>query len=900
MRAKNQLLFLFYLIRIGEFCVGNLSTNRGLASTTKLVLLRPTTTDSADQMKRKYLQLLVLIVSYLPLSSQVPGKYSYYKPPATQGSACNNVDFENGDFTGWAGGIGFNDSSTTPLVVTLNGIHTLGLNAPEPSCSYHTLVTTSSGKDPFSKLPMLDPGGGQYALRLGGENINLNDHGVCKGLDTVSFDHYSNGETIQQTFPVTAANAMFSYKYAVVLNTGYNHSDAEQAYFKTEVLDSAGNPVPCLQFYVAASIHGLPPGFMKADTIDNLGDSAFSYCNWKTNSLNLSAYTGHRITVRFTAAGCTFGGHFSTAYVDCSCSNVQLTFSSAVTLCTGQHLTMNAPPGADSYQWNQLQGSAGIVSDSNSVSCTVNASGKYQVTVTNGTCSYTLDTVLTFLTSPVPSSVSTNPTCYGASNGSATVTLSTGIGPFTYSWNSTPPQSAATANALTSGCYTVTVNQPNGCVANSVVTLTEPPALILPSIPPATICLSHSVSLTPLGMPSGGTAPLSVVWTCSGVPVASPVFPPTTTTYTATTIDSNGCVSLPQFFTVNVNPPLSLSLSGPPPLCPGATGALNAIFSGGDGIWNLSWMPSAGLSSSTIANPLATPSLTTTYTVILSDNCGTPADTETIQVRVFPSLPVVNFSTPDTAGCVPLCVNFAGTSTPSCLIGYWNFGDTSATLSACGLVRHCYMNPGSYSVLYHVTDINGCVDSAAKPAYINVFPLPVAAFTMTPASASLLNPVVYFTDMSIGASRYHWHFGDLLNDTSSLHNPMFTYQDTGCYMVQLTVESAAHCFSSMAQEVCIHDIFAFYAPDSFTPNGDGLNDIWLPKGNNVDPNNYDLSIFDRWGNQLFSTHEWGMGWDGHANSGPLVAQQDIYVWKVSLQDLQGNAYSYIGSIHLIN
>jgi len=829
------------------------------------------------------------VFSKYPLS--YPQQTTTRTIPSVLTSACNNVDFEDGNFTGWTGAIGFNATSTSPLVITANGINTLGLNSAEPSCSFHTLVSAAAGVDPYSKLPMLDAGGGAYALRIGGENINENGF-VCNATDT-TFNGYSSGETIQQTFPVTKSNSLFTYKYAAVLDDG-GHPQGQQPYFKTEVLDSAGNPVPCLQFYVEADSGSIAPGFINYPG-NNGFDTTVSYCNWQTNSLNLSGYIGHNVTVRFTAAGCTLGGHFAYAYVDCSCSTVQLNLNGPTTTC-GNVLTVAAPPGAGSYQWVKVPAGPGIIGASNQASCNVNTTGTYQVTITTGSCSYTLDTTLTFLPSPTITTSSTNPACPGVNNGSATITVVTGAGPYTYSWSTNPPQTTSTITGLGAGNYTVQLTQANGCTADTVIKILQPAPLNIPVIPPVTICMTNSEALVNPTIPAGGTPPFTFAWTHSGAPATSPVSPLTSTTYTVTATDANGCVSAPQFFNVNVNPPLTLTTTAPPTLCPGASGILKANPGGGDGTYTYSWTPATGLNSTTVQNPTVTPLAATLYTVIVSDACGTPSDTQTVQVNLYPSLPVVTFSAADSTGCAPFCATFTGASNPTCIIASWNFGDQTPVMNGCGVMKHCYANPGSYPVVFHVTDINGCIDSAKKVSYITVLPVPVAGFTANPNPATIISPSITFTADSGGANTWKWNFGDFQNSTSSLQNTLFTYPDTGCYPVKLLVENSSHCFDSITKEVCIKELFTFYAPDSFTPNGDGLNDTWTPKGNDIDLAHYDLSIFDRWGNQVFTTNVWGKGWDGHANSGAAVAETDLYVWSVSLKDLQGVRHNFIGHL----
>ena len=89
------------------------------------------------------------------------------------------------------------------------------------------------------------------------------------------------------------------------------------------------------------------------------------------------------------------------------------------------------------------------------------------------------------------------------------------------------------------------------------------------------------------------------------------------------------------------------------------------------------------------------------------------------------------------------------------------------------------------------------------------------------------------------------------------------------------------------------------APNTFTPNEDNKNDIFLPLGVGWDSEKYQLDIFDRWGNYCFTTKEVGQGWDGKANKGSETAQIDTYTWKVDLTDVFGKNHKYIGRVTII-
>ena len=97
----------------------------------------------------------------------------------------------------------------------------------------------------------------------------------------------------------------------------------------------------------------------------------------------------------------------------------------------------------------------------------------------------------------------------------------------------------------------------------------------------------------------------------------------------------------------------------------------------------------------------------------------------------------------------------------------------------------------------------------------------------------------------------------------------------------------------------IKDEHILFAPNSFTPNGDGNNDSFIPEGVGIVKDDYQLLIFDRWGSLIFESNDPKIGWDGRANNGNKLAQIDTYVWKVILTDNFGKQHSYHGHVNLI-
>jgi gliding motility-associated-like protein len=284
--------------------------------------------------------------------------------------------------------------------------------------------------------------------------------------------------------------------------------------------------------------------------------------------------------------------------------------------------------------------------------------------------------------------------------------------------------------------------------------------------------------------------------------------------------------------------------------------------------------------------------------VISSFGCK---DSITKTVVVNPN-PVVNFTADKKVGCEPLCVNFKDSSTV--LTGnnahyLWNFGDGSPTSTSQDKL-HCYVDDSVFSPIHltvtlTVTSDSGCVTIKSENNYITVYPNPIANFSILPDTASIINPVIAITDLSIGTNYWHWNFGD--HDTTSVHNPApHTYADTGTYRITLITSTLYSCVDSTYKTVTIEPEFLFYIPNAFTPNDDGINDYFSGKG--VFIKDYEMIIYDRWGNLIFYTNDINKPWDGTANHGTEIAQRDVYIYTVKITDINRKKHSYKGTVTL--
>lgn len=576
-----------------------------------------------------------------------------------------------------------------------------------------------------------------------------------------------------------------------------------------------------------------------------------------------------------------------------------------VTVCNNGSTTLNAS-GGTTYTWFPNDGSLSCTNCASPVA-TPTATTTYTVMVANGNCTDT-DSVTVTMSSVITTTVTvTPPTCNGSCDGQAQVTAAGGQSPYTYSWTSNPSQTTSATN-LCAGTFYVTVTDANNCTSTDSAVIIDPPLVsLMPVATPSTICYGQTSTLTAAAF--GGTGSgytytwgpaSSTTLSCFSCPspVASPL---TTTTYNVVAMDANGCQSSTQTVTVTVNPQLGLNMTGTASICAGNTTPVGVIVTGGNGgPYNYSWSPSGTLSCSNCATPNATPNGTTTYTVTVTDNCGSPAVTGTVTVSVLPPL-TVSFSADQVAGCSPLTVNFTDNTNPQSTSWNWNLGGGSAPSSTIASPSNTYTAPGTYDVTLSVIDVNGCPGQYTFNNMITVYPDPVPGFTFGPQPTTTISPDITFTPDCQLCVQCIYYIGNDSDAVVSNNCTGFTYSfpDTGTYVVTQEVYTQYGCVATITHTVRIDPAFVLYAPNAFTPDGDGLNEVFLPQGTGIDPDNYELLIFDRWGNLLFRTEDMHQGWDGTVRGNKKLVQEDTYVWKVIVKDIMDATHIYTGHVSVI-
>ncbi|MCJ8292737.1 MAG: PKD domain-containing protein, partial [Flavobacteriales bacterium] len=281
------------------------------------------------------------------------------------------------------------------------------------------------------------------------------------------------------------------------------------------------------------------------------------------------------------------------------------------------------------------------------------------------------------------------------------------------------------------------------------------------------------------------------------------------------------------------------------------------------------------------------PTTTGDYTVTL-DNLGC-ISTDVVTV-IVEELPVASFIGDVLSGCQPLTVVFTNTSTSTAGLDNctWAFEGTTQTLNGCGDLTYTFEEGGLYDVTLTTQSVNGCSASVTYTDYIYVEDNPVASFS--PSSTELLNisTEVDFNNTSTGATDYVWIFGDN-SASSTVENPthVFPGEQAGSYTVELFAYSPLGCVDSTLIVISVAEETIFYVPNTFTPDGDAHNQYFRPVfTSGYDPYDFQLLIFNRWGEVIWESHDASAGWDGTYDG--FVVQDGVYSWKIEFKTSQND------------
>ena len=177
-----------------------------------------------------------------------------------------------------------------------------------------------------------------------------------------------------------------------------------------------------------------------------------------------------------------------------------------------------------------------------------------------------------------------------------------------------------------------------------------------------------------------------------------------------------------------------------------------------------------------------------------------------------------------------------------------------------------------------------CLDSAQTT--VTVYAQPSADFTASPLILTSDNPTVYFTSNAQNSATSIWNFGDGTTAENSQNEFDYTYPfvEDQTYTVTLNVESAEGCTDQSQVQIQIKGGIIYYVPNTFTPDGDALNNLFTPVfTSGFDPQNFHMTIFNRWGEPVFETYDAHSGWDGKIDV--YAAPEGTYTYSIDFKTL---------------
>ncbi len=255
---------------------------------------------------------------------------------------------------------------------------------------------------------------------------------------------------------------------------------------------------------------------------------------------------------------------------------------------------------------------------------------------------------------------------------------------------------------------------------------------------------------------------------------------------------------------------------------------------------------------------------------------------------------ISNLSVNSSDGCPGLFVQMFGSATSDVPVYYlWDFGDGNS--SQQGETSHVYENPGVYDVTVTAFTLQGCVDEVTQefPGVVVVHPNPIPGFSITPQIVDILNPEVMIADSSFGAVTCYFTMSD--GGSSEECDFAYNWTEAGIQTITQHVTSEFGCTARVTGTVIVNG-FVFFAPNSFTPDFDGINDLWIPKMTGI--SKYTIKIFNRWGDPIFESDDPLKPWNGGVHNGEYLAQSGIYNYVILAQDLVGLPHEFVGHITL--
>ena len=469
------------------------------------------------------------------------------------------------------------------------------------------------------------------------------------------------------------------------------------------------------------------------------------------------------------------------------------------------------------------------------------------------------------------------------SGGTATLmaTIAGGNPPFTYSWsNGVTGSNPINVTPTITTTYIVTITDNCSSTATSSVLVTM-----------NSLAATTSVTDEFCGQSNGSVTANASATCLSGLTYQWNTIP-SATTQTVNNLQSGvysvtvscGTCSTTASATIINNPGPSINVSSViSSNCGQSDGSATIEATGGHQPYQYAWNTSPVQTNALLQNVPAG-----SYSVTVTDSNGCTASQLVTINNISELLITVASSTEAHCGQPDGSVTINTTGGNGSYAYMWNTipAQTTQQLQNVGL--------GSYIVT--VSDALGCTGTMG--VNVSEYQSPVASFTADPSVTFTDNNISFF-NFSTNSTLYSWNFND---GTSSIdQNPTHSYQLPGKYLVWLYAQNNFNCIDSTSREIIVNENVTFYIPNTFTPDNDGINDLFGPKGVGLNNDLFEMYIFNRWGGIIFYTTDINILWNGKTTNSDSFCPQGVYTWVVLLRIHGGTEHvtRYTGTVTLL-
>lgn len=587
--------------------------------------------------------------------------------------------------------------------------------------------------------------------------------------------------------------------------------------------------------------------------------------------------------------------------------------------CVGEDIELQGPGGISTYlyNWTGPNGWTSNVQNPIIPNSTLANAGTYQLILTDSSCpdADTAETIVVVNPVPTVDPTADQTLCHG--DLTQLVTFTGAVAGADYDWtNSNTNTGLGTPGAGDIAAWT---GQAIGVVETSTIIVTPstafctgiPDTFDITVLPTPEISVSNDTIICENGTATliatgsgGGGGPYTYHWghtaNTDAIQYVDPAIPSNYTVYVENPL---GCVSATENIQVNLHPPLSGNISPFDTICPGYPTDIWANCSGGIGVpYTFTWSTNDTQTGPDNHTLNVNPPQTTTYTVTVNDGCETTPWTTTTEVYVAP-LPVPDYTVLNPEQCEPAVFTIVNTTDPALSeFVYWWVEPNMEFLNVDTITTDTLM-AGQYDMQMIVTTDLGCVDSLFFEDALNVKPKPKADFKHSPNPVLMFNTNVLFTNYSILGNTYEWWFEDGYPATSTLPSNIqveFPDGQTGVYDITLVATSELGCTDTMVYELVVFPEILIYAPNSFTPDGDEFNQGWQVYMEGIDLQDFTLTVYNRWGETVWESHDISVPWDGTYGQNGRPVQDGTYTWFIRASDaLNDDKYEHSGHVNII-